>query len=147
VSENIPENGGKIAVVAFADADRPRWLRGLAKGFRHCFALVRTSGRWVLIDPMSHWTDVALLAEAADGASAADLVRTLEARGIKAIACAVAEPERRASPLAPYTCVEAVKRVLGIRAPFVWTPRQLFRFLDQSHIKMKIILDKGNRAY
>ncbi len=144
MSRNVPELGGKIAVVAFADADRPRWLRVLAKGFRHCFALVRTSGRWVLIDPLSHWTDVAALAEAADGASAADMVRTLETRGVTAVACAVAEPARRASPLAPYTCVEAVKRVLGIRAPLVLTPRQLFRFIDQSHIKMKIILDKGN---
>ena len=144
MSGNVPELGGKIVVVAFADADRPRWLRFLAKGFRHCFALVRSSGRWVLIDPLSHWTDVAALAEAADGASAADMVRTLEARGLAAVACAIAEPARRGSPLAPYTCVEAVKRVLGIRAPLVLTPWQLFRFIDQSHIKLKIILDKGN---
>lgn len=147
MSGNVPENGGKIAVVAFADADRPRWLRGLARGFRHCFALVRASGRWVLIDPMSHWTEVALLAESADGATAADLVRTLESRGLTAVACAAFEPERRGAPLAPYTCVEAVKRVLGIRAPLVLTPRQLFRFLDRNRRKMKIVLDKGNKGY
>ncbi len=146
MSEKIEENSGKIAVVAFTDADRPRALRFLAKGFRHCFALVRSSGRWVLIDPLSHWTDVALLAEAADGATAADMVRTLNARGLAAVACSVAEPARRGSWLAPYTCVEAVKRVLGIRAPLVLTPWQLFRFIGQSHIKMKIFLDTDDTA-
>jgi hypothetical protein len=127
----LPERGDKIAVVAFADAERPRWLRLFAKGFRHCFALVRISGRWVLIDPMSHWTDVAVLAEVANGAGADDMVRILEARGLAAIACAVAEPERRGAFPAPYTCVETVKRVLGIRAPWVWTPRQFFLFINQ----------------
>lgn len=133
MSGEKPRNGAKIAVVAFADAERPRWLRVLAKGFRHCFALVCTSGRWVVIDPMSHWTDVAVLAGTADGATADEMVRALEARGIKAVACAVAEPERRGWPPALFTCVEAVKRILGVRKPLVLTPRQLFRFLERSH--------------
>ena len=137
-------NGAKIAVVAFADAERPRWLRLLAKGFRHCFALVCSSGRWVVINPMSHWTDVVVLAESADGATADEMVRTLEARGFAAVACAVAEPARRAGLPAPFTCVEVVKRILGIQEPLVLTPRQLFRFIEHSHSKMKIILDKGN---
>ena len=128
-------NGAKIAVVAFADAERPRWLRLLAKGFRHCFALVRSSGRWVVINPMSHWTDVAVLAENADGATADEMVRTLEERGLAAVACAVAEPAPRAWPPALFTCVEVVKRILGIRKPFVLTPRQLFRLLEHGHKK------------
>lgn len=140
-------NGAKIAVVAFADAERPRWLRLLAKGFRHCFALVCSSGRWVVINPMSHWTDVAVLAETADGATADEMVRTLEARGLAAVACTVAEPARRAWPPAPFTCVEVVKRILGIKKPLVLTPRQLFRLLEQNHIKMKINLDKGKNTY
>lgn len=32
-------------------------------------------------------------------------------------------------PLAPLTCVEVVKHALGIRAPWIWTPRQLARAL------------------
>lgn len=144
--ENPHNRGPKTVVVAFADADRPRWLRCLAKGFRHCFALVAVSGRWIVIDPMSHWTEVGPLA-GGDGAGPDDVVRALEARGLVAVACAIAEPERRGAGLAPYTCVEAVKRILGIRAPRVVTPRQLFRFLDQSRNKKKKILDKGISAY
>jgi hypothetical protein len=145
-------NGAKIAVVAFVDAERPRWLRLLAKGFRHCFALVRSSGRWVVINPMSHWTDVVALAETADGASADEMVRALEERGLAAVACTVEEPARRAVPFAPFTCVEVVKRILGITEPLVLTPWQLFRFLEQNQdieknrTKMKIILDKGKNA-
>ena len=142
-------NDAKIAVVAFADAEQPRWLRFLAKGFRHCFALVCTSGRWVVINPMSHWTDVATLAESADGATADEIARTLEARGFAAVVCAIAEPPRRSGPPAPFTCVEVVKRILGIRQPLVLTPRRLFRFLvenqyvEKNHTKMKINLDIG----
>lgn len=142
-------NGAKIAVVAFADAERPRWLRLLAKGFRHCFALVCSSGRWVVINPMSHWTDVVVLTESADGATADEIVRTLEERGFAAVACAIAEPPRRAGSPAPFTCVEVVKRILGIQESLVLTPRQLFRFLvenqpiENNHGKMKINLDKG----
>lgn len=128
-------NGAKIAVVAFADAERPRWLRLFAKGFRHCFALVCSSGRWVVINPMSHWTDVTVLAATADGATADEMVRTLEERGLAAVACTVAEPAQRAWPPAPFTCVEVVKRILGIKKPLVLTPRQLFRLLEQSHRK------------
>ncbi|MEK7244774.1 MAG: hypothetical protein AAB223_02000, partial [Pseudomonadota bacterium] len=84
MSAENADNGGKFAVVAFADAERPRWLRFLPKGFRHCFALVRSSGRWVVINPMSHWTEVAALAESADGATADEMVRTLEERGLAA---------------------------------------------------------------
>ena len=144
-----PSNGATIAVVGFADAERPRWLRICAKGFRHCFALVCCSGRWVVVNPMSHWTDISVLAEPADGMTADEIVRTLEDRGLAAVACAVAEPRQRTLPPAPFTCVEVVKRILGVSAPLVLTPRQLFRFLKQNQsleknlIKMKIILDRG----
>ena len=149
MSAGKAHNDARIAVVAFTNAERPRWLRFLAKGFRHCFALVCTSGRWVVINPMSHWTDVAVLAESADGATANEMVRTLEERGFAAVACAIAEPARRAWPPAPFTCVEVVKRILGIQEPIVLTPRQLFQFLKQNqlleknHTKKKIILDMG----
>lgn len=140
MSAGKAHNDARIAVVAFTNAERPRWLRFLARGFRHCFALVCTSGRWVVINPMSHWTDVAALAESADGATADEMVRTLEERGFAAVVCAIAEPPRRSGPPAPFTCVEVVKRILGIQAPLVLTPRRLFRFLVENQSIEKIIL-------
>ena len=72
-----PTGGEKITVIAFTDARRPWWLRFFPRGFRHCFALVRDAGRWVVVNPMSHWTEISVLPEAADGADAQDVVRAL----------------------------------------------------------------------
>lgn len=133
----IPERstgGGKIAVIAFTDARRPWWLCFFPRGFRHCFALVRDAGRWVVVNPMSHWTEISVLPEAADGADAQDIVRALAHKNIRAAVCAVAEPARRTLPPTPFTCVEAVKRILGLRAPWVLTPAALARFLEKNRI-------------
>ncbi len=125
---------GKIAVIAFTDARRPWWLRFFPKGFRHCFAVVRDAGRWVVVNPMSHWTEISVLPEAADAADAQDVVRALADKNIRATVCAVAEPARRTLPPTPFTCVEAVKRILGVRAPWVLTPAALARFLEKNRI-------------
>ena len=45
-------------------------------------------------------------------------------------------PERRVMPIRPYSCVESVKRILGIRAGFVLTPWQLYRFLNKKRTNM-----------
>ncbi len=129
-----PTGGEKIAVIAFTDARRPWWLRFFPRGFRHCFALVRDAGRWVVVNPMSHWTEISVLPEAADGADAQDVVRALAQKNIRAAVCAVAEPARRTLPPTPFTCVEAVKRILGLRAPWVLTPAALARFLEKNRI-------------
>ena len=125
----------KIAVIAFTDARRPWWLRFFPRGFRHCFALIRHAGRWVVVNPMSHWTEISVLPEAADHADAQDIVRALADKNIRATVCAVAEPARRALPPTPFTCVETVKRIVGVRAPWVLTPAALARFLEKNHIQ------------
>ncbi|MBM3565407.1 MAG: hypothetical protein FJX42_04755 [Alphaproteobacteria bacterium] len=127
-----PYNGGKIAVIAFTDAMRPRWLRFLAPGFRHCLALVRDAGRWTVINPMSHWTEITPL-PAADGLDADDIAALLKAKGVAARVAAIVEPERRTAWPAPFTCVEAIKRLLGLRAPWVLTPAALARYLEKNH--------------
>jgi hypothetical protein len=38
-------------------------------------------------------------------------------------------PRRRCAP-APLTCVTVVKRLLGIHAPWVWSPWQLYAYLS-----------------
>ena len=41
----------------------------------------------------------------------------------------------------PLTCVSFAKRALGIRAPFVWTPYQLFKHLKKCRAKQGNISD------
>lgn len=111
-------------VVLSNQTDLP-WVRLLRPGFRHCFVVVRRQGQWVAVDPLMHRTRIDLLANI----TAEALARRYRHHGLRVVKAAVAHPHRHPAPLAPFTCVEAVKRVLGIHARFVLTPWQLYRYL------------------
>ena len=118
---------GRPALVVFSGrADLP-WLRLLKRGFRHCFVLVDFGERWIMVDPMSHYTAI----EVCPGMAAVDLAEELLRHGLTVVPARTARPEPRPAPWRPYTCVEGVIRILGIRAPWVLTPRQLYRHLTK----------------
>jgi hypothetical protein len=123
------------AVVAFSGKAELWWLRALKPGFRHCLvALAQPGGGWILLDPLAHATRLAHLPQLADP------VDWFLAHGLLPVPVRPAAPAPRAAPWAPFTCVEAVKRALGIRARFVLTPWQLFRHLTRVEKK---VLDSG----
>lgn len=113
------------AVVVFAGGTTLRWLRVLRPGFRHCFIAVASGGGWVILDPLSHMTSIAVV----EGYSADQLADWYESHGLKTVKTTLREAPARMAPFAPATCVEAVKRVLGIHAWSVMTPRQLYDYL------------------
>ncbi len=111
------------AVVAFSGRAPLWWLHLLRPGFRHCFVAVRGTAGWLLLDPLSHRIALGLLPADTDPAA------HYRALGHILLTVPVAVPPRRPAPFAPFTCVEAVKRVLGLHDRFVWTPWQLYRRL------------------
>ncbi|SDG53474.1 hypothetical protein SAMN05216241_11920 [Limimonas halophila] len=113
------------ALVIFAGRAELGWLRVLKPGFRHCFAAVHDGHGWILYDPLSHATDIRALPPA----TAEDLAAWFRARGHTVVAVPRRRVRRRPAPWGPFTCVEALKRLLGIRARRVWTPWQLYRHL------------------
>jgi hypothetical protein len=115
----------RAAIVLFADSTQLRWLRVLRAGFRHCLVAVCLGRAWVIVDPLSHKTALSLV----EGYSAEDLVGWYESQGFRAIVTTVREVPAKLAPLGPSTCVEAVKRILGIHARSVMTPRQLYDYL------------------
>jgi hypothetical protein len=120
-----------VAVVAFSGKAELWWLRALKPGFRHCLvALAQPGGGWVLLDPLAHATRVAHLP------TLADPVGWFLAHGLLPVPVRPVPPAPRAAPWAPFTCVEAVKRALGVRARFVVTPWQLFRHLTRLEKKV-----------
>jgi len=127
---------GEWALVAFSGRTELAWLRLLKPGFRHCFVLLPDPAGWVLLDPMAHATLVRVLPPT----PAATLFERLLAEGLVAVPVRPRPAHRRAAPWAPFTCVEAVKRALGVRARGVRTPWQLFRLLTRK----EKILDKGS---
>ena len=105
-----------------SDLKRLRWLR---RGFRHCFVAVSTASGWVIYDPLSQQTDLGIV----HGFSADELAGWYLNSGMRVIETRVRAAPCRPAPLRPYTCVEAVKRVLGLHAPWVVTPWQLYWLL------------------
>lgn len=100
------------------------WLRPLLKeDFKHVFAVVQTDDHWIMVDPRNGTPVIEVVAPATY-----DLARFYRAEGF-----AVVETERRdVGPFGPVmlsNCVGAVKAVIGLRAPFVFTPYQLYRRL------------------
>lgn len=127
------------ALVLFADSARLKWLRLLRPGFRHCFVAVGLEGGWVIVDPLSHRTALSLVS----GVSAVQLIEWYEGQGVKALLTSVRRAPERLAPLAPATCVEAVKRVLGIHARLIRTPWQLYNYVLSEKTKS---LDIGAKS-
>ena len=114
------------ALVLFTGQTDIPWLRLLRPGFRHCSVLLRLGEGWLLYNPLSHWTEVSLAGPWLE----ADLTAWLERHGYTVVSTRRKCPPPVAAPWGPYTCVEAVKRVLGLRAPLALTPWRLFRHLQ-----------------
>ena len=121
-----PLQDAPLALVVFGGACALPWLRLLRPGFRHCFLRRRCAEGWLFYDPRSDRTELAVWPPC----DMELLVKSLGERGYTAIPTPLPPAERRAAPLGPFTCVEAVKRVLGIRRRRIVTPWQLYRHLN-----------------
>lgn len=119
------------AWVVFTDQTDLPWLKMLKPGFRHCYALLNDGERWISLDPLSNYLDVIVHHQLpADF----NLPLWLEQRGHKVVKA----PLRRVKKEAPwmiFTCVEAVKRALGLHNRFIFTPWQLYRHLSQETVQ------------
>lgn len=118
-------------VVFSGRADLP-YLRLLKPGFRHCFLALRRNGHWVVYEPLSNRTEISI-AEAGDGYDIAVWLRQMGFTVLPAVPTA-ASP--RPAPWALFSCVEAVKRVLGIHRRRILTPWHLYRFLREQNKKI-----------
>lgn len=123
----------KAWVVFSGQADRP-WLKFLRPGFRHCFVILHDGHNWLSFDPMLNHIDLQVHNHVPDDF---DLPNWLRRRGQRVIAAPVDHSNKNSAPLSLFTCVEAVKRVLGLHRFFILTPWQLY-----CHLK-KRSLEKG----
>jgi hypothetical protein len=103
------------------------WRRLLRPGFRHCFAAVEEGGYWILFDPQEGRPELRVLA-----GGDFDLAAFYRESGYDAVETAVREAAF-VLPVMAATCVAAVKRIIGLRAPLVVTPWQLYRRLVAEH--------------
>ena len=122
-----------FAYVAFGGNPTHWWTRFLKKGFYHCALLIGNGFEWLLIDPVAHYTDLILIRRK-------NAPQILKEKGYRLVRTTPTLPQKVQFHLRPLTCVEVVKRFLGITNPKIWTPYQLFSYLKSQ--KRKIFLDK-----
>jgi hypothetical protein len=115
-------------VVFSGQCDDIPWLRILRPGFRHCYALLNDGRHWVCFDPLSNYTDI----NVHELPAAFDLPLWLKDHGHTVVKAKVKRGVKEA-PWMPHTCVEAVKRVIGLHARLIITPWQLYRHLMVQH--------------
>ena len=111
-----------FAYVAFGGTKTQWWMRFLKKGFYHCAILLGNGRDWILIDPLVHMIDIIVLKNI-------KIQSVMKNKGYRLVRTTPIIPPVQGVSLRPLTCVETVKRILGINAPKIWTPYQLFKFL------------------
>ncbi len=119
-------NEGQNAWVVFSGQTEISWLKFLKPGFRHCYVLINDGERWTSIDPLSHVTEISVHHHVP---SDFDLPGWLQSRGNRVVRAPLNRDITKAAPFMLFTCVEAVKRVLGIHRRGIVTPWQLYRHL------------------
>lgn len=114
------------AVVVFAEETRLPKLRLLKPGFRHCYAYLRLDTGLMGFDPLSHAWEIRHFH---GWDREADLAAHLRRLGQCALTVPVFEPPARLAPPLPVSCVEAVKRLIGLHSWSARTPWELFLLL------------------
>lgn len=119
--------------MVFGGAPENPVARFFRRGFQHCFVCLETAGGWVLYDPLSCGTEINVLVGIPTGVSDGidHVERFYRTQEYSCVRTKTSSLKRRALSPALFTCVEAVKRVLGIRAWKVFTPFQLFKYLER----------------
>ena len=126
--------GSRAVVVFSGETDLP-YLRLLRPGFRHCCLVVEAGRYWLFFNPTSADTGVMVY----DGLGLDDIVGWFLANRDTVVCCRVRAEPAAPALFRPYSCVEAVKRILGLHAVGVYTPWQLFQWLTRIGNMKKII--------
>lgn len=116
---------GPRVIVVFEDRAAFGTLMWLRAGFRHCFCLLRRPVGWIVCDPLKSHTQLDVIIPYDER----DLVLHYLERKLMVLVGNCLSSGPTLNFLRPLTCVEIVKRIVGLCAPGVWTPYQLYRAL------------------
>jgi hypothetical protein len=125
--KTVPPQYDSVLVI-FSDRTELWWLRWLRRGFRHCFLALNDGRHWITCDPLAHRIELVVQPIEADF----DLAAHYRCHGMTVVETKTAATPLRCAPIAVFTCVETVKRVLGLHRRRILTPWQLYRFLTKS---------------
>lgn len=130
-------------VVFTGQTDLP-WLKILKPGFRHCFVMLYDGRRWASLDPMANRMELIIHDQLPPGFN---VPRWLEEQGHKVVPAQIDGNCNKPAPFMLFTCVEVVKRVLGVHSFWIMTPWQLYKQLcRREHLKTANHLPKTNKG-
>jgi len=105
------------------------WNRLLKPGYSHVYAFRWDGFNWIKVEPRIGYLDVDIMPQI-DVSDCSDILHTVVWREIDRI--------RVPWGFGAINCVETMKALLGIRAPFIWTPWQLSKYLRAHHGKQTV---------
>ena len=123
-----PESNHQTAWIIFTGKTDIWWLRFLKSGYRHCFIILNDGRRWMSIDPLAPYTDIQVYYHITPDFN---LPNWLKEQGHTTLLCAVNKTHQKPAPFMLYTCVESVKRILGLHCWRIITPWQLYKHLQK----------------
>jgi hypothetical protein len=113
-----------VSHVYFTYTDRPYWwTRFLKKGFSHVFVLIPQHEGYLFIESTLSSIDVKYLTEHSK------LPKSLDKSSVVVKYCTEIDYNLTSSWLRPCTCVEVVKRIIGLDKWWIFTPYQLYRYI------------------
>jgi len=104
------------------------------KGFQHVTAIKFTGLFWIKLDLSLGWTDFDVLPyDRYD--TIHNVLEHVDYSHIQYVEAHLTPRYRVRALFALWTCVEAMKSLIGIRAPLVVTPYQLYKHIEANHGK------------
>ena len=101
------------------------WYLGFLKaGFKHCFLILEDNGYFFIVDPLASKIELMSLRLFGDG-----IVSEFERLGMKVVKAEINSYVSPAWKFGIFTCVEVIKRILGVYSFKVITPYQLYKYL------------------
>lgn len=117
-------------LIVFVDHTECLLLKFLRRGFRHCFFVLRINDRWLAFDPLKGSLEINYL----DLPSNFNLAKFYHDQGHVVMCGKHAKNINKKNAFVEFlTCVNITKRFLSLRSFWIWTPWQLYRFLNKDH--------------
>lgn len=113
--------------IAYTDKTELKCLKFFKRNFRHCFVLINDGEYWISVDPLSNYMDVVVHKVPIDF----NMVQYLRNRGYIMQDVQPRRPNKM-SPIMPMTCTEAVKRIVGVHKWWIFTPNQLYKYMEKN---------------
>ncbi|MGN0929529.1 MAG: hypothetical protein ACI4N3_02720 [Alphaproteobacteria bacterium] len=110
--------------VVFSPVTTLWYLKFLHVGFKHCFLILEDNGYFFIVDPLSSKIELMSFHILGDR-----LIKELENYDMKVVKTSINENVSPSWKFGIFTCVEVVKRILGISSVRVITPYQLYKYL------------------